>query len=272
MTVTNELNSLIESLASRLPASMEKPENKRLERTFKKSMSEYFLSMSEGFPYSEIENIYKTKVKEVTAPPKVSPSGEWDDWLDSVIKTYQAHLTSRIVAYIGNIYIAGSMQMMSYGKTKLGIPILFEGPPMSQAVNWAQKYGAGLVTNMDIETRSRLAQVISDGINNKRGVDGIARDIRKEFTDMSRDRADMIAQTESNSALSQGAMDKMQEMGIEGKEWIVIGDESTCDICDGNANQGVIPIDQPFQSGDMQTPGHPRCRCATSPARLNRND
>jgi SPP1 gp7 family putative phage head morphogenesis protein len=272
MTLVTEIDALIETIAARLPASMEKPENKRRERAFRKSMAEYFNLMAEKFPYGELDNIYKAKVKEVAPPRPVPPSSEWDAWLDAVIKTFQADLTSRLVAHIGNLYIAGSIQMMSYGKTKLGIPILFEGPPMSQAVNWARDYGAGLVTNMDIETRSQLANIISQGIENKRGVDGLARDIRKTFTDMSRDRADMIAQTESNRALSEGAMQKMQDMGVDGKEWIVIGDDATCEICQGNTDQGVIPLDEPFQSGDMNTPGHPRCRCATSPANLSRND
>jgi len=271
MTVINEIDALIEAITAKLPASMERPENKRMERAFKKSMAEYFNDIASKFPYKEIENIYHQKVKEVTAPPITSP-GEWDNWLDAVIKTFQAELTARLVSHLGNIYIAGSLQMTSYGKTKLGIPVLFEGPPMSQAVQWAQNYGAGLVTNMDIETRSRLAQVISDGIDNKRGIEGISRDLRKEFADMSKTRADMIAQTETNQALSRAAMDKMREMGVDGKEWIAVGDELVCDICGGNAADGVIPIGQPFQSGDMQTPGHPRCRCTTSPARLNRKD
>jgi hypothetical protein len=64
----------------------------------------------------------------------------------------------------------------------------------------------------------------------------------------------------------------MQEMGITGIEWVVIGDERLCEICEGNGNQGVVPIDQAFQSGHMTPPGHPGCRCAISPARLDRED
>lgn len=270
MTLLTEIDALIETIASQLPASMSNRENRKLEKQFRQSMAEYFLSLADKFPYLEIDNIYKQKVKEVAPPKPVSPSGEWDEWLDAVIKTFQADLTARMVSHIGNIYIAGSTQMMSYGQTKLGIPILYEGPSIKQAIEWAKDYGAGLVTKMDIETRSQLAQVISDGISNKRGVEGVSRDIRKVFTDMSKDRADMIAQTETNAALSRGSFDRMVDMGVDGKQWIAIGDDLSCEICNGNADQGVIPIDDPFQSGDMQTPGHPNCRCATSPARLDR--
>ena len=271
MTVLTEIDYLIETIASKLPASMSNPANKRMEKAFKQSMAEYFMGMAEKFPYSELDNIYKAKVKEVAPPKPAKSAGEWDEWLDAVIKSCQAQLASRVVAHIGNLYIQGSMQMMSYGKTKLGIPIYYEGPPSSAAIKWAQDYSAGLVTNMDIETRSRLAQAIADGIENKRGIEGLSRDIRKEFTDMSKTRADMISQTESNRALSEGSRQKALEMGVDGKEAIVIGDDLVCEICNGNADQGVIPINDPFQSGDMNTPFHVNCRCCVSPARLDRN-
>lgn len=210
-------------------------------------------------------------IKEVAPPrPKLPP--EFEELVDTLMVTFNSQLKQMVLGHLVSIYIQGSSQMLSYGKTKLGFNIIGEGPPMSQAVNWARDYGAGLVTNMDIETRSRLAQVISDGIQNKRGVEGISRDLRKEFTDMSKTRADMISQTETNNALSQAAMDKMQEMGVDGKEWVVVGDDLVCEICNGNEADGVIPIDQPFSSGDMQPAGHVNCRCTLSPARLGRND
>jgi SPP1 gp7 family putative phage head morphogenesis protein len=269
--IVTEIDSIIHLLEAQLPASMENPANKKLEAALKKSVANYFTSLTDAFPYQKLEHLYISQVKEVSVP-KAPPAGEWDEWLDSLLNAFKFQLVQSVSGHMITIYLAGSTQMMSYGTTKLGIPILYEGPPISQAVNWASKYCAQMVTKMDEETKSRLAQVISDGIDNKRGVEGLSRDIRKEFTDMSKDRADMIAQTETNAALSQGSMERMQAMGVDGKEWVVIGDDAVCEICDGNAAQGVIPIDQPFQSGDMQTPGHPRCRCATAPARLGRKD
>jgi hypothetical protein len=269
MSVQTEIDSLIEAIAARLPASMEKAENKKLERQFRKSLFNYFQSLSDAFPYAQIEGIYKQKVKEVNAPPKSPPAGEWDNWLNAFLKAFSGQVTQSIMGHLITIYYAGNTQMMSYGFTKGGKPILFEGPPISQAVNWAHDYGAKLVTKMDEETKKRLAQVISDGINNKRGVDGITRDLRKEFTDMSRDRAKTISLTETNNALSEGALQRMKDMGVDGKQWIPI---RPCQICADNAAAGVIPIDQPFPSGHMRTPAHPNCVCTISPARLNRRD
>lgn len=272
MSVLNEIDRLIEAIASKLPASMENKDNQKLEKQLKSSMTNYFNSLSDAFPYQRLEALYAKNVKEVSTPTKPPASGEWDDWIENLLITLNAELSKSLVQQLANIYITGSTQMMSYGKTKLGIPILYEGPPISQAVNWASQYSAQLVTKINDETKSRLAQVISDGINNKRGIDGISRDIRKEFSDMSKSRADLISQTESNKALSEGSFSRMKSMGIDGKQSIAIGDERLCEVCGGNADQGVIPIDQPFQNGDMTPPFHPACRCALAPARLDRED
>jgi SPP1 gp7 family putative phage head morphogenesis protein len=267
-----EINRILKLLESQLPASMGDPRNLRLERSFKKSLAEYFDGLEQAFPYAKLGAVYFQHAKEVSSPSLSFSGNEWDDWLEPLIRAFQADLLYRVNSHLAGIYLAGSAQMLSYGKTRLGIPIPFEGAPILQAVDWASQHCGQLVTRLDEETKKRLAQVISDGIQNKRGVDGISRDIRREFKDMSKRRADMIAQTETNTALSQASLDRMHDMGVTGKEWIVDGDERTCLICLGNASQGIIPIDQLFQSGHMQTPGHPGCRCATAPARLNRAD
>jgi len=169
--------------------------------------------------------------------------------------------------------------MISYGKTKMGVPIAYEGPPISQAINWAEKRGAWLVTEMDIETKQRLAGVISRGIESKRGIPGTAKDIRKwaeefnkdvkrTFIDMSKHRSELIARTETSNALSQASLDRMQDMGIEGKEWITAGDANVSEECLGNEADGIIPVNQAFSGGVMAPPQHPDCRCALAPARL----
>jgi SPP1 gp7 family putative phage head morphogenesis protein len=255
---------------------MDKPVNVKLTNKFKKALSQYFIRMRDKFPYQELEGIYNAKVKESVisvkeiAPPPIM--SDYETWLKAITTIFgTADLKSLITSYLGNFFIQGSVQMMTYGTTKMGIPIAFEGPPMSQAVQWAQDYSAGLVTNLDIETRSQIAKVISDGIQNKRGVDGISRDLRSMFTDMSKTRADMIAQTESNRALSEGMFDKAHDMGVDGKEWYS-GVDPCEEVCQPNVDAGVIPIDEPFPSGDMVPPGHPRCRCAFIPVRLDRTD
>jgi len=207
---------------------------------------------------------------------------DMDDFLDPLLNAFNFKLKADIAGELATIYFSGSAEMVTYGKTKMGVPIAYEGPPISQAVDWAKKQSATLVKGMDTETKKRLAGVISRGIESKRGIPGTARDIRKwaeelnkdvkqTFVDMSKYRSELIARTETSNALSQASLDRMQEMGIEGKEWVTVGDADVdTRVCEPNGAQRVIPVGEPFQSGDMAPPGHPGCRCALAPARLRK--
>ena len=190
--------------------------------------------------------------------------------LDPMLGTFGKTLEAEVAGHLTTIYTTGSAEMITWGKTKGGVPIAYEGPPISQAISWAEKEGARLVTQMDTETQRRLAQVVSDGIKNKRGVPGLARDIKGTFGDMTKYRSQLIARTETSNALSQASLDRMQDMGIDGKEWITVGDDRVSDECKANGNQGVISTKKSFVSGPMAPPQHPDCRCAVAPARLKR--
>jgi SPP1 gp7 family putative phage head morphogenesis protein len=150
----------------------------------------------------------------------------------------------------------------------------YEGPPMVKAIKYAQERGAQMVTKYELtpDSAGRLAQIVSDGIKNKRGIGGLASDIRKEFPGMTAERARLIAQSKTTYVLSQASLDSMREMGIEGKEWVTAGDDRVCEICLGNKAVGVIPIDKAFPSGHMHPPGCENCRCALAPAILSRQD
>jgi len=189
--------------------------------------------------------------------------------LDPLLATFSEPLTTEMTGELADIYMSGHAEMMTWGKTAAGIPIAFEGPPVQAAIDWAQKHCATLVTRMDEETKTRLAQVISDGIANKRGPGGLATDIKRELGWMGRGkpsaikgltqqgRAFMIARTETASALSQSSLDAMNEMGIEGKEWVTAGDDAVSEECQGNEAEGVIPVNQAFSGGVMAPPQHP---------------
>ena len=185
-----------------------------------------------------------------------------------LLATFSDTLTANIDGLLAEIYISGQAEMVTWGKTKGGIPIAYEGPPIQGAIDWAKQHGAKLVTQMNEETKRRLAKIVSDGIVNKRGIPGLARDIKGTFTDMSRYRSQLIARTETASALSQASLDTMEDMGIDGKEWVTAGDDRVSDECQGNEAQGIIPAMQAFSGGVDAPPQHPDCRCTVAPARL----
>lgn len=101
-------------------------------------------------------------------------------------------------------------------------------------------------------SNQRLSKAIQDG----RGFD--------------KSRADMIARTETAKANGAGALDGYRAAADAGvklkKEWIRAsqneGDD--CDICQANADQGPIDIEDAFESGDMAEPAHPKCMCTTA--------
>ncbi len=188
--------------------------------------------------------------------------------LDPLLAAFSEILESTIEGQIAETYISGQAEMITWGKTKGGIPIAYEGPPISTAIDWAEKRSATLVTQMDTETKKRLAHTISKGIENKRGIPGLSRDIRQTFADMSKHRSELIARTETANALSQSSLDTMADMGLDGKEWVTAGDDLVSDDCLGNEAEGVIPLGQAFSGGVDAPPQHPDCRCAVAPARL----
>lgn len=120
---------------------------------------------------------------------------------------------------------------------------------------------------IDDTTRDMIRDIISDGLDDNIGNAAIADNI-EEATAFSAERAALIAHTEIaivNSKASllsyKGARD---DLGLNiKKEWLL--GENPCEICQANADQGPIDLDDEFESGDTETPAHPSCECAVSP-------
>ncbi len=263
MTVLTELDGIIKLLEADLPGNQASPKNQKLKRKFEAEMSKYFDRLEQAFPYSRLAAIYNKNVKE-------SLGSDTRDILDPLLATLDETLTTTVNGQLAEIYISGQAEMVTWGKTARGIPIAYEGPPIQGAIDWAKKEGARLVTQMGEETKRRLAGVISKGIENKQGIPKLSRELRKTFDDMSKYRSELIARTETANALSQSSLNTMEDMGIEGKEWITAGDDQVSEDCEGNEAEGVIPVGQEFSGGVMAPPQHPDCRCVVAPAILHR--
>ena len=189
--------------------------------------------------------------------------------LDPMLASFSKTLEADISGQLAEVYLSGQAEMITWGKTKAGVPIAYEGPPIQGAIDWAGKHSATLVTQMAEETQRRLALTVANGIKQKRGIPGLARDIRNTFGDMTKYRSELIARTETANALSQASLDTMADMEIDGKEWVTSGSTfSQEDECGENEAQGVIPVGQAFSSGHHAPPAHPDCECVVAPARL----
>jgi len=115
-------------------------------------------------------------------------------------------------------------------------------------------------SSIDETTRNRMITLIRDTRMNMATIDELANIIADEFEGISETRAFMIANTEANQAMSSAQQAFLKENGVGTKKWVGAG-PNTCAICQGNEDQGPIPIDDEFESGDVTPPGHPGCEC-----------
>jgi hypothetical protein len=117
-------------------------------------------------------------------------------------------------------------------------------------------------------TMNYLKEVVAQAVENGRSIGDIVHALRYPDPDtgetlavFSAARAQMIAVTETATALGVGNQAAAREMDQDQKSWESSGDETTCEDCDGNDGDGWIGIDDTFSSGDDDIPQHPGCRC-----------
>ncbi len=139
-------------------------------------------------------------------------------------------------------------------------------PVLQDAVEWAEQNAADMVAGIDQSTIDDIADAVASGIEDQLGVAGTARSIRDLLNGWSTSRAATIAATEINRAMSWATVDMLGAQGVGYKR--AIPSPGCCeDICQANVDQGAIPIDDEFDSGDDFPPFHPNCRCAVTAAR-----
>jgi len=105
-------------------------------------------------------------------------------------------------------------------------------------------------------TRDSLRTIVADGMERGATNDDLARDIL-DATTFSRDRADMIARTESAMADVNGTYAGWKASGVvAGKQFMAAPD--CCDECQESDGE-IVEIDDEFSAGEP--PLHPNCRC-----------
>lgn len=125
-------------------------------------------------------------------------------------------------------------------------------------------------------TNDTTSKKLSDALDELRGqlLEGLTTgDTRTQmrnrvmdvFEEMDRDRATMIAHTESSNARHAAQVATVGQSGVvQGKAWLASAD--ACDRCLSYAAQGTIPLDKPFDVvpyGPIMHPaGHPLCFCS----------
>lgn len=106
------------------------------------------------------------------------------------------------------------------------------------------------------KTRQDIASNIRTGIALGEDKQTMTKRLQRVIQDPK--RAERIAQTETVNAYGAGMHEFGKESGATGKEWENVG---AVDVCQDNTLAGVIPLDQPYPSGDMHPGAHTGCRC-----------
>lgn len=132
-----------------------------------------------------------------------------------------------------------------------------------QAVAYAQARGAELVSDIDESTRSMIAETIAQGLEENIGQGAISERLAQSYA-FSDERAQLIARNEIAMANNNSVLDGMKWLHGRGvtirKVWLP--DADACPICLDNADDGAIPVDEDFSSGDDAPTAHPNCECS----------
>jgi len=127
---------------------------------------------------------------------------------------------------------------------------------------WASKEAAESIVKIMDTTRERVRIIISGGLREGQSIQSMAKGIRDDFV-FSKQRATVVARTETAIALGEGSKDAAIHQGRDEKRWITSGDDLVSDDCRMNETESEkwIPIADPFASGVSTIPQHPNCRC-----------
>ena len=128
------------------------------------------------------------------------------------------------------------------------------------AAEWAILEAEQQLLNYSALTREGVMGIVSDSVRDGRSIGQTTTLIKDDFL-FSRDRAKVIARTETARALGHGQKGAAEQQGRDEKRWSTSGDELVSDECRSNEDIGWLPIGDPFPGGVDTVPQHPNCRC-----------
>lgn len=138
-----------------------------------------------------------------------------------------------------------------------------------RAVAWFSQHGGSLSYIKDIQgtSKDQLQTLITQSLDEGWSYNQTAKEIKSKFSDMSTNRAKLIAQNEAAQAYeagNRGFIDGLSDLGVVMvKKWMNSEDDKVSAGCKTNTAAGWIPLNQAFPSGHQHPTRHPKCRCYT---------
>ena len=125
-----------------------------------------------------------------------------------------------------------------------------------------RNYVTDNIKSMNDEMVEKIRKEVTQGVVNLESIPKISKRITK-VVDMTKDRAKMIARTETNRALNMAHKDAATQSGmVVKKQWIATEDSRTSPICRHLDGQ-IIPMNKKFKYQGQEfdiPPAHPNCR------------
>ena len=201
-------------------------------------------------------------------PGEIECKAEADDFVDDALD--HAALAEEMVPIVRQILVDSGVRVFTGMAVEISFDVFDE-----RVVSWLERYSADRVTGLIGETtRQELRGVLAQAMREGSRFDEIVTAIRGVMQGASRDRAEVIARTETTAAVGGGTQLGMEQAGVERKRWLATADGFTRDAHRELGGQ-TVEVDKPF-SVPATSGMHPgamsggaaqnaNCRCVTIP-------
>jgi hypothetical protein len=191
----------------------------------------------------------------------------WDRIWENIANQTSDQL-QKIIAHVeaDGLQAGGTFGKKTIGSLSSGIAASFS-LANPRAVAWFAQNGGSVdyIKGIQTTTSNAVKSIITKALDTGQEYGKTAKEISDTFDGMSRDRAQRIAVYETGNAYEEGNRQFADELVKDGvsmeKFWQTSENEKVCPICNGNEQEGWIPIDQPHKSGHQQCQAHLSCYC-----------
>jgi len=114
---------------------------------------------------------------------------------------------------------------------------------------------------LDNQTGQQVLNILKNGLEQGIGTKEIAKNLSEKIPEISKSRATLITETETSKAFQTARFVEYKNEGAKWKKWSTARDKLVRDSHTKNMNQGWIPFDNYFSSGEVTSGTAPRCRC-----------
>ena len=206
-----------------------------------------------------------------------------DDGPSATLKPTDGGLLELIERNLMDLHNAGVLEgYKGQGASSANVPAL----TVAQAERYVGSYVPKLAQSISDDLAASLRDAVVNGMAQGQTYQQVAAEIQTVIPEMADWRAERVARTETSSAIGNGEIAAWEQLGIDGKEWILGG--NSCAFCEAiaAANPNPIPIAQPFARvgqtyggvtvtwADVMAGGtaHPNCTCSQAAVMLDDED